>query len=520
MKKIYEAYGKEKKELIELYNDLSAYEKAQDKRNMGIDDMVLVGRIECFPTDYHVDINWSINALSKQETGKDDIIVLEPLEEQIENEALTKISAMNTIFDKPIKLSKKSIILIPINKYNELIKDKKIKKLLNKKNIRLYEGDEDMAFKMLLFDKYYIFLELSENGYLNDEKNHMDRIGYTKELEKIQEELLEKKQEYINKMDFFIFTKRERKKIKDIQKLKDLVEEKEKNYRIISGLTDETEGELNLDDEIYATIDIGKRRENQEDAVLLMKDKDIPGFKMMVVADGMGGWLFGEVASDVIVKKFKEWFEGFCYEDKKKYYNNIKEIEESLSDEIHFKIQPAVESKTGHSGGSTLVCAIIGKNETLITNVGDSRAYYIKDGRLEQLSREDTEAQRNLEKGKTPSKEASRFDMDSNQLTQCIGMDRRDLHFPYVQIIKNNNYDMLLLFSDGVTDCLSDDDIAVVCKNSNRKEVSKILVEKAIRHDSLEPEEFIDYSNLNSLIPGGKDNTTAAVYVPKEIEDR
>lgn len=98
-------------------------------------------------------------------------------------------------------------------------------------------------------------------------------------------------------------------------------------------------------------------------------------------------------------------------------------------------------------------------------------------------------------------------------------MNRKKLKHPHFEILNNNDYDMMLLFSDGVTDCLSDDDIAVVCKNSNRKEAAKQIVEKAIRHDSIEPEEFLDYTNLNIYIPGGKDNTTAAVYAPKKDEE-
>ena len=90
---------------------------------------------------------------------------------------------------------------------------------------------------------------------------------------------------------------------------------------------------------------------------------------------------------------------------------------------------------------------------------------------------------------------------------------------PHFEVLKNSDYDMLLLFSDGVTDCLSDDDIAVVCKNTDRKQVSKMIVEKALKHDSIQPEEYMDYINLNAYIPGGKDNTTAAVYVPKNEDD-
>ena len=136
-----------------------------------------------------------------------------------------------------------------------------------------------------------------------------------------------------------------------------------------------------------------------------------------------------------------------------------------------------------------------------------------------QVSREDTIAQENLESGKTPNKEASRFDKDTNQILQCIGMNRNELIRPNIKIIDNKDYDMILLFTDGVTDCLSDEDIAVACKTTDRKELANKIVEKAIKHDSIIADENVDYVHLNSYIPGGKDNTTAAIYIRKDDEE-
>jgi len=118
-----------------------------------------------------------------------------------------------------------------------------------------------------------------------------------------------------------------------------------------------------------------------------------------------------------------------------------------------------------------------------------------------------------LQEGKTPTKEASRFDEESNILLQCLGMDRRNLNKPNIEILPNNEYDMLLLFTDGVTDCLSDEDIAVVCRTTDKKLLSQKIVEKALSHDSVKPEEYSDYTHLKHYIPGGKDNSTAVVII-------
>lgn len=229
--------------------------------------------------------------------------------------------------------------------------------------------------------------------------------------------------------------------------------------------------------------------------------------------------VIGEIASNIVIEKLKDWFENLSQDELLCYHTGVEGLKESLLKKIEIDIQTSVESTTWRQGGSTLVCAIIGENDTLVANIGDSRAYIVNGSDIKQISREDTEAKKNVLKRGIEDKELERFDAESNVLVQCIGMDREDLNHPFVTILKNTDYDMLLLFSDGVTDCLSDEDIAVVCRNSNKKELAKKIVEKAMSHDSFLPEKYNDYSDLLQYIPGGKDNTSAIVSFSKENDD-
>ena len=112
-----------------------------------------------------------------------------------------------------------------------------------------------------------------------------------------------------------------------------------------------------------------------------------------------------------------------------------------------------------------------------------------------------------------------RFHRESNIITQCLG--ERKIKNIHSALINNSDYDMLLLFSDGVTDCLSDERIAVICRNSDKKEISKRLVRHASIHDSVAPQELYDIlPNINGFIFGGKDNSTAAVYLNEKDEER
>ena len=543
MKKIYEADSEEKNEILSLDNDLLAFDKARTNP-VDIRDIVMIARIDSLKQ--RNDCIWSLNGI--EESVENKIIAFDPLINHL-NDNFENISANNTRFREPIDLSKDAMILMTKKQY-DLYSNIDLLQKYNSQ-IRLYEGNEGLAVEMLMRDLKYIFINMNRDGYIIDKKNHPDIIEYTKKMNELINSLNEQIKNgeklciiYSDILNENLRSKliNEEEKLKQInsksQSDKDIRESQQvsskknpskmlqkgeqqtsENYAMITGLTNKVEGEIELEDGFSASTDIGKYRKNQEDAVLLIKDVENPNLKMMVVADGMGGLSSGELASNAIVKELKNWFENLSELQKDAFYNSTERARYTLLNEIEFELQPLVQWETLNQGGSTLVCAIIGKDDTLVANVGDSRAYIVKDNKLIQVSREDTVAQRNLEKGHTPDKEASRFDEESNILLQDIGMDRNMLNEPYVKVIKNSDYDMLLLFTDGVTDCLSDDDIVAVCKNTDIKNLSKKITEKAISHDSILPEEYSNYTGLNIYIPGGKDNATTAVYSRRKQDE-
>ena len=555
-----------------------------------------------------IDCVWSLNGIEKlpennsnnviEKIDENKLLVFDPLVNHLDDN-FENISANNTSFKEPIELSKDAIILMPEELYdlyyNRMVnngnndcaksdnntvmninststksfENNATFEFLKKHNsqIRLYEGNEKLAIKMLMRDLRYTYINMDKSGYIIDQKNHPDIIEFTNKMNDLINSLNEqiKKGKKLSDVYSNILTENLRSKLineeekndqanlknqanedsekseqkdsknrsdKDVNNSQQLStknnstetskkreQQTSENYAMITGLTSKVEGEISLEDGFSASTDIGKYRKNQEDAVLLIKDKENPNLKMMVVADGMGGLSRGELASNAIVKELKNWFENLSELQKDAFYNSTERARYTLLNEIEFELQPLVQWETMQQGGSTLVCAIIGKDDTLVANVGDSRAYIVKDNKLIQVSREDTVAQSNLEKGHTPDKEASRFDEESNILLQDIGMDRNMLKEPFVKVIKNSDYDMLLLFTDGVTDCLSDDDIVAVCKNTDIKNLSKKITEKAISHDSILPEEYSNYTGLNIYIPGGKDNATTAVYSRRKQDE-
>lgn len=271
----------------------------------------------------------------------------------------------------------------------------------------------------------------------------------------------------------------------------------------ITGLTHDKEGSIKLAN-MQATTSIGKKRSNQEDAVLLKIHPNNPNFKILLVSDGMGGGIAGEEASSIVVAEIDKWFENLP----EQYYENTEKLEEQLHIKIK-QISRLINDKYKNESGATIVCAIIGNDNTLIANVGDSRAYAVKGKEMRQITKDHSFVQNLYDRGFIAEKDDMRFHNKSNLVTQILGSENDE---PQFITLKNNEYDKLLLFTDGVTDCLSDDEIKVITQRTNREDITKEIVESAINNSSNIREELSNNPNYSKNIPGGKDNTTAAVY--------
>lgn len=290
---------------------------------------------------------------------------------------------------------------------------------------------------------------------------------------------------------------------------------------IFSGATfEQSEGDVALTGGLYASSSIGKLRDNQEDAVLLVKHPEDEEIKMMAVADGVGGEESGEVASHMAVDEIRHWFENIAIEE----FDDLKEIEMLVRrkiNEINWKIKKIKLPGIDQPPATTLVCAIIGKEQTIIANIGDSRAYIYKDRQIQQVTNDDTVAVvlESVNIKDKQQKDDLRFDKEAGVLVGGLGgtFDEDYITYsrPHITVINNSEYDALMLFSDGVTDCLSDDQILAVTRHTKRSELAKKLVEKALNTNTKKRKGLVGPQYKNEIL-GGKDNTTAAVYYPDD----
>ncbi len=266
-----------------------------------------------------------------------------------------------------------------------------------------------------------------------------------------------------------------------------------------------------LDGTLYATQRVG-RRSNQEDAVLIMVHPSNPDFKLMVVSDGMGGVENGEYASSETVKRISKWFSeldpsysAFPDELHRLFNQEIAKI----SREIYHEKNEGMENIVS---GATFVGAIITEQKTLISSVGDSRAYTLTGKRLELLTNDESFAwfkYRAARRKPTPQElDEDRFLINNNIITRNIG----DSDIEPIQSISipTDSYDRLLLFSDGVTDLLSQERLAILSRGHDLSTITKYIVEEALSQNAVRVNGSDEFHR--AIVGAGKDNATAAMF--------
>lgn len=173
---------------------------------------------------------------------------------------------------------------------------------------------------------------------------------------------------------------------------------------------------------ISATTDIGTTKKTNQDS-LSMKVIRTPAGRMVfaVLCDGMGGLSSGEVASATVVKAFHEWvvkeLPGLCMQTEI-MDSEIKSQWEKIITQQNEKIK-SYGARQGVRLGTTVVAMLLTQSRYYILNVGDSRAYEIKNG-IRQLTADQTFVAREVACGNM-TEEQAKMDERRNVLLQCVG---------------------------------------------------------------------------------------------------
>lgn len=232
---------------------------------------------------------------------------------------------------------------------------------------------------------------------------------------------------------------------------------------------------------------IGKVRQLNEDMAWCGTLQS--GIAAAIVADGMGGHNAGEVASelavDSLVASINNWDGNTPIRDNGPWITQmIRKANSAIYDTASLNAQY-------HNMGTTVVVALLDQQGGLVGHVGDSRAYRLRNGRMEQLTEDHTLVNELTKSGQLSPEEAVNHPR-RNVLTRALGTDP-EVEVD-VQVIEWRQGDQLMLCSDGLTNMVDFDQLQLSLNDGDAS-----LEEKADRLIEL------------ALEAGGDDNVTVAL---------
>ncbi|GHO93481.1 hypothetical protein KSF_035290 [Reticulibacter mediterranei] len=240
--------------------------------------------------------------------------------------------------------------------------------------------------------------------------------------------------------------------------------------------------------EVFARTDKGIKRPSNEDSMtsVVPQDEQVMTQKgaLFVVADGLGGHDAGEIASDLVVRVVSEsYYQDTSSDTGAVLVGAMRQANIALSRSIE------LEGRTAKSMGTTCIAAVVHSPMVYIANVGDSRAYIVREGKARQISLDHSWVAQQVRSGVMTEEEARKHEK-SNQIYRCMG-ERTDVEIDlFTEPVQNG--DILVLCTDGLTGVVSDEEIATIVTNNDPQESTARLIACA---------------NEN----GGPDNITAVV---------
>ncbi len=224
---------------------------------------------------------------------------------------------------------------------------------------------------------------------------------------------------------------------------------------------------------LIAKTDKGLVRATNQDAYITGELSD--GVAVAVVCDGMGGAKGGNIASSLAVKLIYEQVSAQFRDDMQS--KSIKNMLQSVINAANASIHNISRSNEELSGmGTTVVAVIIIKGTAYIAHAGDSRAYLISRAGLTRLTHDHSVVQQLVDSGRITQEEAKNHPR-SNIITRALGVDEYiDVEFSEYNFSQG---DCLIICTDGLTNSISDGEIAEVAQNTEYYMLAEKLVEKA-----------------------------------------
>ncbi|MGB8953199.1 MAG: protein phosphatase 2C domain-containing protein [Candidatus Aminicenantales bacterium] len=233
--------------------------------------------------------------------------------------------------------------------------------------------------------------------------------------------------------------------------------------------------------EFFGHSYIGKKRRMNEDQYLCL---DLSGearkkwrpLNLLAVADGVGGQAGGAMASSLAIDSLQE-FVRHRLKESGPFLRFQEILEQSFLEANRRVFQKASENGIFTGMGTTLVAALIHKNKAIVSNVGDSRIYHVREGTMRQISHDHSWAAEQI-RLKILSERDIRNSPFKSVITRSLGIASQ-IQTDTFQV-RLNEEDYLLLCSDGLHSALSDGEMLEVFKKYKRpEEICLQLIESA-----------------------------------------
>ena len=223
---------------------------------------------------------------------------------------------------------------------------------------------------------------------------------------------------------------------------------------------------------VFAKTDIGKVREQNQDYFYISEETEEP--KIYILADGMGGYKGGEIASKLATESAKKYiqnnFEGITKE-KEEILKLVKNAVEYANMVVYEKSKEVPELE---GMGTTLEVCVIYNNKAYIGHVGDSRIYRIRKDVIRKLTKDHSYVQKLVEDKKITREEAKTHPK-KNMLMKALGCT------PYVEPdIRARNFekgDIFIMCSDGLTNMVEESRIYSLVKQDITSATDKLIEE-------------------------------------------
>lgn len=223
-----------------------------------------------------------------------------------------------------------------------------------------------------------------------------------------------------------------------------------------------------------AKTDPGRARDNNEDSVAFDELT-----LTAVLADGMGGYNAGEIASGMatafIKSELSRWITEAGTNVKAKEVRRAMEI---CVDNANRSIFNSANSNSHYAGmGTTLVVGVFRDDKLVLGHIGDSRCYRLREGAFEQITKDHSLLQEQMDAGLITAEQAATSSI-KNLVTRALGVDESVLLEVNEHTIQGG--DLYVMCSDGLSDMVDDDAIAkIVASEATLDQKAKQLIDAA-----------------------------------------